>query len=130
MVRSRTNSGEKKTPSVVTVGLGCCAAEKKGIPTLKCWHFKASEDVITKLKSQGLYITLIKYWNASGSGFPTSLIPTFWNIDILYHKQATRIKHFCPKCILWGFVPIDSRFIQGNLLHLKHVQNAFISTDY
>ena len=90
---------------------------KKGIPTLKCWHFEA------KLKSQGLFIIRIKYWNlgltplfggrrgfmpaqlknkywnASGSGFPPSLISSLWNIGILLHKQATRIKHFCPECI-------------------------------
>ena len=26
---------------------------KKGISTLKSWHFEASEDIITKFKSQG-----------------------------------------------------------------------------
>ena len=33
---------------------------KKGISTLKSWHFEASEDVITKFKSQGLYTIKIK----------------------------------------------------------------------
>ena len=28
---------------------------------LKCWHFVASEDIITKFKSQGLYTIKIKY---------------------------------------------------------------------
>ena len=55
---------------------------------LKCWHFAASEDVITKFKSQGLYTINIKYWNASGSGFPPSLIPALQNIGILHHKKA------------------------------------------
>ena len=55
--------------------------------SLKCWHFEASEDIMTKFKSQVLYI---KYWNASGSGSgtPPSLIPTLWNIGILHFKQA------------------------------------------
>ena len=35
----------------------------------------------------------IKYWNASGSGFPPSLIPALWNIGILYHKKAKLRKH-------------------------------------
>ena len=30
-------------------------AKKKGISTLKSWHFEASEDIITKFKSQNLY---------------------------------------------------------------------------
>ena len=43
---------------------------------------------MTKFKSQSLYIKRIKYCNASGSGPPTSLIPTLWNIGILQYKQA------------------------------------------
>ena len=74
---------------------------KKGIPTLKSWHFEASEDIITKFKSQDLYIIRIKYWNASWSGFPPSIIPALQNIGILLHKQATWIKHFCPDCIMY-----------------------------
>ena len=31
------------------------------ISTLKSWHFEASEDIMTKFKSQGLYIIRIKY---------------------------------------------------------------------
>ena len=60
---------------------------KKGISTLKSWHFAASEDIITKFKSQGLYTIKIKYWNASGSGFPSSLIPALRNIGILHLKK-------------------------------------------
>ena len=59
-----------------------------GIPTLKSWHFEASEDIMTKFKSQGLHIIRIKYWNASGSGSPPSLIPAHWNIGILHYKQV------------------------------------------
>ena len=49
----------------------------------KSWHFAASEDIMTKSKSQGLHIIRIKYWNASGSGPPPSLILAHWNIGIL-----------------------------------------------
>ena len=80
---------------------------KKGIPTLKCWHFEVSEDIITKFKSQGLYIIRIKYWNASGSGSrsPPSLIPALWNIGyppqtflgeckrILVFKNASKLRY-------------------------------------
>ena len=52
----------------------------------------ASEVIITKFKSQGLFIIRIKYQNASGSGFPPSIIPALRNIGILLHKQATWIK--------------------------------------
>ena len=45
---------------------------------------------MTKFKSQALQIMRIKYWNASGSGNPPLLITAFW----LFHKQATRTKHF------------------------------------
>ena len=42
---------------------------------------------------QGLYIIRIKYWNASGSGSPPSLIPALRNIGILHYKQAKLPKH-------------------------------------
>jgi hypothetical protein len=58
---------------------------------LKCSHFEASE-IMTKFKSQGLYIIRIKYLNASGRGPPPSLIPTLWNIGILHYKQAKMCK--------------------------------------
>ena len=61
--------------------------------TQKSWHFVASEDIITKVKSQSLYTIKIKYWNASGSGFPPSLIPALQNIGILHHKKAKLPKH-------------------------------------
>ena len=60
---------------------------------LKCWHFIASEDAITKFKSQGPYTIKINYWNASGSGFPPSLIPVLRNIGILHYKKAKLRKH-------------------------------------
>ena len=65
----------------------------------KSWHSAASEDIMTKSKSQGLHIIRIKYWNTSGSVFPPSLIPTLWNIGILLHKQATLGKHFWLECM-------------------------------
>ena len=84
--------------------------ERKWRPlSLTSWHFEASEDIMTKFKSQGLHIIRIKYWNASGSGFPPSLSPFLRNIGILLHKQATGIKHFCPECtkyfrIYWDLI--------------------------
>ena len=51
-----------------------------------------TEDIMTKFESQGLHIIRIKYWNASGSGSPPSLIPALWNIGTLLHKQAKRTK--------------------------------------
>ena len=61
--------------------------------SLKSWHFEASEDIMTKFKSQGLHTVRIKYCNAGRSGNPPALIPILWNIGILLHKQATRT--FC-----------------------------------
>ena len=45
------------------------------IPTLKTCYFEASEDIITKFKSQALNIIKIKYGKVSGSGNPPSFIP-------------------------------------------------------
>ena len=59
--------------------------------SLKSWNFEASEDIMTKFKSQACHVIRIKYWKADGSG---SLIPALWNLSILLHKQATRTKHF------------------------------------
>ena len=73
-------------------------AEKTGIPTLRTWHFEASEDIMTKFKLQPLYIIRIKYWNAGGSGNPPSFIPALWNIGILLHKQATLTKQYDGEC--------------------------------
>ena len=58
------------------------------IPTLKTCYFEASEDIITKFKSQALHVIKIKYWKASGSGNPPFLIPTLRKIAILGLKQA------------------------------------------
>ena len=68
------------------------------IPTLKTCYFEASEDNITKFKSQALYIIRIKYLKASESGNPPSLIRALQNIAILGLKLA---KH--PN-IFWGSV--------------------------
>jgi hypothetical protein len=48
----------------------------------KSWHSVASEDIMTKFKSQGLHIIRIKYWNACGSGKhfrPECMIPYFYD---------------------------------------------------
>ena len=57
------------------------------IPTLKTCYFEASEDIVTKFKSQALHTIRIKYWKASGSGNPPSFIPTLWKIAILDLKN-------------------------------------------
>ena len=54
---------------------------------------RALSIMFTKFKSQGLYTIKIKYWNASGSGFPPSLIPALQKIGILHHKKAKLCKH-------------------------------------
>ena len=64
--------------------------------------FKASENIMTKFKSQALYVIRIKYWKAGGSGNPPSLIPALWNIGILLNKQATQTKHFDGQCCING----------------------------
>ena len=58
----------------------------------KSWPFEASKDIMTKIKSIGLHIIRTKCLNASGSGFPSPLIPALWNIDILHYKQANLSK--------------------------------------
>ena len=56
--------------------------------SLKCWHFEASEDIMTKFKSEGLHIIKIKYWKVSGSGNPPFLIPALWKIAFLCLKTG------------------------------------------
>ena len=63
------------------------------IPNLKTCYFEASEDIMIKFKSQGLYSKRIKYWNPSGNGPPPSLIPTLWKIGILNYEQGKLRKH-------------------------------------
>ena len=58
------------------------------IPTLKTCYFEASEDIITKFKSQALHIKKIKYLKASGSGNPPFLIPALQKIAILGLKTG------------------------------------------
>ena len=52
----------------------CLKLLKTGIPNF-C-HFEASEDIMTKFKSQALNFKRIKCWKAGGSGNPPSLIPS------------------------------------------------------
>ena len=61
------------------------------IPTLKTCYFEASEDTITKFKSQALHIIKFKYRKASGIGKPLSLKPAFRNIVILGLKMKFSI---------------------------------------
>ena len=59
--------------------------------SFKSCHFEASKDIMTKFKSQALHIRRNKYWNASGSGNPPSLIPVLRNIAILGLKTKFSI---------------------------------------
>ena len=63
-----------------------------GIANLRTCHFEASEDIMTKSKSQALHVTIK---SNSGSGNPPFLIPALWNIGILLNKGATSNKHSC-----------------------------------
>ena len=78
--------------------------------SLKSWHFEASEDIMTKFKSQGLHIIRIKYLNANGSGSTPSFIPDHWNTGILLHKQAKRrnIMRMTVKSFIRGENPPNS----------------------
>ena len=67
------------------------------IPTLKTCYFEASEDIMTKFKSQALHIIRIKYWKASGSGNPPSLIPALRKIAIYVLKTEFYVLHFCTR---------------------------------
>ena len=89
-----------------------------GISSLKSWHFEASEDIITKFKSQGLYFIRIKYWNASGSGFPPFLIPALQNIGILHHKKAKLPKHLQHSVYSTCKLKIGKILLRINLLIL------------
>jgi hypothetical protein len=46
----------------------------------------------------------IKYCNAGGSGNPPFLISALWSIGILFHKQATRTRHFDGECTFKQFL--------------------------
>ena len=72
------------------------------LKTSKSLHFEASKDIITKFKSQGLYTIKIRYWSASGSGFPPTLIPALRKIGLLHHKKAKLPKHLQHSvCCFW-----------------------------
>ena len=58
------------------------------IPTLKTCYFEASEDIITKFKSQAPNIMKIKYGKVSGSGNPPFLIPALRKIAFLGLKTG------------------------------------------
>ena len=47
------------------------------------------------------YTIKIKYWNASGSGFPPFLIPALRNIGILHHKKAKLQKVRCHSVYIY-----------------------------
>ena len=59
----------------------------------------------------------IKYWNASGSDFPPSLIPAFRNIGILHYKKAKLRKHL-QQSVLLGNVFLDKKGNAGRIFLL------------
>ena len=75
------------------------------IPTLKTCYFEASEDIITKFKSQALHIIKIKYWKASGSGNPPFLIPALQKIAI-YVLKPNFMYYFAHDCTSRKAVPL------------------------
>ena len=75
---------------------------KTGIPTLRTCHFKASEDIMTKFKSQALHTTRIKCWKASGNGKLPSLIPTFWKIAIYVLNMKFYVLFCTPLYVLYS----------------------------
>ena len=101
----------------------------------KSWHFPASEDIMTKFKSQGLHIIRIHFWNACGSGSPPSLIPTLWNIGILLHWKATLGKRFRPECKRSNWqhrynFTIHTLWICTKALKILHCTAYYGSTSY
>jgi hypothetical protein len=75
-------------------------AEKQASQLKRTCHFEAREDIMTKLKSQALYITRIKYWNAGGNGNPPSFIPALWNIGILLIKRPLGPNNMTARVVL------------------------------
>ena len=71
------------------------------IPTLKTCYFEASEDIMTKFKSQALHKIRIKHWKASGSGNPPSLIPALQKIAfyVLNTYVPNCLYYFAHNCI-------------------------------
>ena len=89
---------------------------------------------MTKFKSQALHIIRIKYWKASGSGNPPSLIPALWNIGISIHKQATLGKHFERECMLESYITYflfsthELKNLEGPTTNNDHADAQIIKT--
>ena len=62
----------------------------------KVLDFEGRQDIMTKFKSQALYIIRIKYWKDSGSSNSPSLIPALRKITILGLKTIFSIL-FCTR---------------------------------
>ena len=74
---------------------------------LKASKFKVLafwSQIMTKFKSQALHIIKIKYWKASGSGNPPSLIPALQKSAILGLKTKFSIL-FCTRLYYWLSLP-------------------------
>ena len=80
--------------------------------------------MITKFKSRGLYTTKIKYWNAIGSGFPTSIIPALQNIGISHHKKTKLPKLLQPVYIVY----LVFTFLQNFQFLLQDIKQNFMQT--
>ena len=80
------------------------------IPTLKTCYFEASEDIMTKFKSQALHIIRIKYWKASGSGNPPSFIPALRKIAILGLKTKFYVL-FCTRLHQYYLAQYSTTFL-------------------
>ena len=66
---------------------------------------------MTKFRSQGLHIVRIKYWNASGIGFPPSLNPTLWNIGICNTVYLLKVNQIFMTFIFLIWTPFFSLYL-------------------
>ena len=105
---------------------------KKVIPTLKTCYFEASEEIITKFKSQAPNIIKIKYWKVSGSGNPPFFIPALRKIAFLGLKTGlwqwyTGISvNICLDCLLASPFTLKCSANKGfSLYNVTHKKMTF-----
>ena len=60
----------------------------------------------------------MKYWNASISGFPPSLIPALRNIGILHHKKE-ELRILLQQSVPSLYKLAGQKFFHGNLENLQ-----------
>ena len=78
---------------------------------------------MTKFKSQALHVIKIKYWKASGSGNPPSLIPTLRKIAILALGLKTGFGQWYIGISVRGF-----EWVEILSLTLVNIVSAFLKT--